>query len=493
MCRRHLYLLLAAVIYEGAAPISTRIAFGSCSQVELPQPLWPHILARRPDAFVWGGDNVYADKRQSLARLLDRRPFAAGERFGHVPRTVAEHRDMYLEQRKKPGYARLREALKGRIYGTWDDHDMGINDGDRWFKERDERQQLHLDFLDVPRNDARRTRPGVYCTHLVGPRGARVKLILLDVRSRRDAWPWHAGATGDDMLGPTQWGWLEHELTVARDDAALILVVSGMQVLPLSPVMKSKHEAWSHFPTSKARLVSLLRKATAPAMILSGDVHFAELSEATCIGANEGTLIEFTSSGMTHAWQGEKMNWPKPILASYIMRWSWGFLHRVCGYWGVHRYRTAAFGGTNFGLIDIDADAQPGDGQGVRGGRVTLRTIGDDNEVKFERVFNLSHLVGGRESSPVSQPLSHGKGTITDLKRAQPCTPINDVRSGEPPRLSYEVRAALAAASFFAPFVLLLLLLLVGTAWCCFGATRWRRGETRLEKRHTVKAQGKSL
>ena len=281
------------------------------------------------------------------------------------------------------------------------------------------------------------------------------------------------------MLGPTQWRWLEHELTVARDDAALILVVSGMQVLPLSPVMKSKHEAWSHFPTSKARLVSLLRKATAPAMILSGDVHFAELSEATCI---EGKLIEFTSSGMTHAWQGEKMNWPKPILASYIMRWSWGFLNRVCGYWGVHRYRTAAFGGTNFGLIDIDADAQPGDGQGVRGGRVTLRTIGVDNEVKFERVFNLSNLVGGKVGTTVHNQMSEQK-----------CTPINDVPSGKPPRLSYEVRAALAAASFFAPFLLLLLLLLVGTAWCCFGATRWRRGETRLGKRHTVKAQDKRL
>ena len=487
MRRRHLYLLLAAVIYEGgAAPISTRIAFGSCSQVELPQPLWPHILARRPDAFVWGGDNVYADQRRPdmVARLLDRRPFAAGERFGHVPRTFAEHRDMYLEQRQKPGYARLREALEGKIFGTWDDHDMGINDGDRFFKERDERQQLHLDFLDVASDDPRRSRKGVYAAGFVGTGRARVKLIMLDVRSRRDAWPWHPGsnATGD-MLGGEQWSWLEHELAVAGPEgAALILVVSGIQVLPLSPVMKSKHEAWSHFPTSKARLVSLLRKSTAPAMILSGDVHFAELSEATCTGANEDKLIEFTSSGMTHAWQGEKMNWPKPILASYIMRWSWGILNRVCGYWGVHRYRTAAFGGTNFGLIDIDADARPGDGQGVRGGRVTLRAIGVDNEVKFERVFNLSQLVGGKVGTSTS-----------DLKGAQPCTPINDVRSGKPPQLSFEVRAALAAAFFFAPFLSLLLVALAGTAWCCFVAKRWRRGETRLETRHTVKAKDKCL
>ena len=113
---------------------------------------------------------------------------------------------------------------------------------------------------------------------------------------------------------------------------------------------------------------------------------------------------------------------------------------------------------------------------------MTLRAIGVDNEVKFERVFNLSQLVGGKVGTSTS-----------DLKGAQPCTPINDVRSGKPPQLSFEVRAALAAAFFFAPFLSLLLVALAGTARCCFVAKRWRRGETRLETRHTVKAKDKSL
>ena len=38
----------------------TRIAFGSCSKVDQPQPLWETIASTRPDAFVWGGDNVRA-------------------------------------------------------------------------------------------------------------------------------------------------------------------------------------------------------------------------------------------------------------------------------------------------------------------------------------------------------------------------------------------------------------------------------------------------
>ena len=43
-----------------------RIAFGSCSHPSLPQPLWKIIKSRRPAAFVWGGDAIYADKYAGL-------------------------------------------------------------------------------------------------------------------------------------------------------------------------------------------------------------------------------------------------------------------------------------------------------------------------------------------------------------------------------------------------------------------------------------------
>ena len=38
-----------------------RIAIGSCSHPSLPQPLWKIIHSRKPAAFIWGGDAVYAD------------------------------------------------------------------------------------------------------------------------------------------------------------------------------------------------------------------------------------------------------------------------------------------------------------------------------------------------------------------------------------------------------------------------------------------------
>jgi hypothetical protein len=38
----------------------SRIAFGSCNDQDHQNNLWPIIESRRPAAFVWGGDAIYA-------------------------------------------------------------------------------------------------------------------------------------------------------------------------------------------------------------------------------------------------------------------------------------------------------------------------------------------------------------------------------------------------------------------------------------------------
>lgn len=38
----------------------SRIAFGSCNDHDHQNNLWPIIESRRPAAFVWGGDAIYA-------------------------------------------------------------------------------------------------------------------------------------------------------------------------------------------------------------------------------------------------------------------------------------------------------------------------------------------------------------------------------------------------------------------------------------------------
>lgn len=51
-----------------------RIMFGSCNknrpeEPQLDQPFWPIIEEKKPDAWIWGGDNVYVDARRNRGWL----------------------------------------------------------------------------------------------------------------------------------------------------------------------------------------------------------------------------------------------------------------------------------------------------------------------------------------------------------------------------------------------------------------------------------------
>eukprot|EP00944_MAST-04C_sp_MAST-4C-sp1_P009933 g9933.t1 len=367
---------------------TSKVAFGSCSKVDEPQPLWRLVSSRKPDVFAWLGDNVYADMRKSdfykspnIFRGKGPETLRPGERPRFVARTKEDHENMYIAQKSNPDYAHLAKTTK--IIGTWDDHDCGINDADKYFSKKQERQDLHLDFLNVPKNDSRRTREGVYTSHNVGG----IKVILLDVRSNRDPWPWHPGAREDfdrsDMLGEEQWSWLEKELTEKDiENIDLILVGSGFQVLPIIQVATEKHESWVQFTESRNRLISTLSKAKVATMLLSGDVHFAELSQIVCTSTDtkkERRLMEFTSSGLTHAWAGP-YNWPKPMPAPVIFR---GFWH-LWKFVGVHPWRLDAYAGLNFGEIELGGHEN-----------VIVRAVGVDNTTKFERSVRLGDLLGG--------------------------------------------------------------------------------------------------
>ena len=83
------------------------------------------ILARSPAAWVWGGDNVYADRRRSLASVLgpwlleslttlSLAPFPSDsdeERAFYEPASEERLRALYAAQRAVPGYAALLAFL----------------------------------------------------------------------------------------------------------------------------------------------------------------------------------------------------------------------------------------------------------------------------------------------------------------------------------------------------------------------------------------------
>ncbi|NAS11387.1 alkaline phosphatase D family protein [Poritiphilus flavus] len=254
------------------------IAFGSCNKHDLENQLWDDVLKAKPDLWIWGGDNIYADTSD-----------------------MEVMRNMYAKQDKVRGYRKLKREVP--VIGTWDDHDYGLNDAGLEFDKKAESQQAFLDFLAVPQNSPRRSRQGVYAAHQIGTRLGMVKILVLDTRYFRSSLTdateegkrFQPGPYGEGtLLGEQQWSWLEAELQSSEADFNLL--VSSIQFL------SDQHgfECWGNFPHETERLKQLLLKTgAANTVIVSGDRHISEFSKTKLDGLPY-PLIDFTSSGLTH-------------------------------------------------------------------------------------------------------------------------------------------------------------------------------------------------
>jgi len=254
-----------------------RMAFGSCNRQDAPQPLWKPILADRPDLWIWMGDNIYGD-----SPVMD---------------TL---RAKYARQNANPDYQRLKASTP--IIGVWDDHDYGINDGDKRFAQKKESRDLMFDFLGMPADAQERNREGGYAAHTYGTGDQQVKVILLDGRYFRDTLSridrqYQVNLTGQ-MLGDAQWKWLEKELNTST--ARVNFIISGVQFLPTEHV----YEKWANFPKEREKLLDLIARSGAQNPILmSGDRHIAEIMKLEDSRFPKG-LYEVTASGLTHTWSG---------------------------------------------------------------------------------------------------------------------------------------------------------------------------------------------
>lgn len=256
------------------------IAFGSCNKTDLDNLLWDDILATDPDLWIWGGDNVYADT-DDMVKL----------------------ENMYEAQKKVLGYKNLRANIP--VIGTWDDHDYGLNDGGVEFSAKRKSQQVFLDFLDVQKDSPRRAQKGVYASHHYKLQKGSIKVIVLDTRYFRT--PLSPDTETEKrirpntygkgtILGNTQWAWLAHELSNSNSDFNII--VSSIQFLS----KEHGFECWGNFPHEVDQLKSIISSSKAKGVILlSGDRHISEFSRTKVEGLPYA-LVDFTSSGLTHAY-----------------------------------------------------------------------------------------------------------------------------------------------------------------------------------------------
>jgi alkaline phosphatase D len=311
----------------------TRIAFGSCSNQYLKQPIWDAIVAANPDLFLHLGDVIYGDAAPPGVQIIP-----------PEVDVIEKMRMDYAFFGNKPSFENLRKNVP--FMAVWDDHDFGLNDGGADFPRKEESRDLFLDFLDVPATSDRRRSPGLYESKILGPEGRRVQIIMLDTRYFRD--PLVKGELSKEealsqgivgryvpndpeatLLGAKQWIWLESQL---RKPAELRLLVSSIQVI----AGNKGAEGWGNFPVELARLYALIDKTGATGVIiLSGDVHFSELSVSE--DAISYLLYDFTSSPLRQYGVG-MTGWEKLKNGNRI---------------------GTAYANDNFGVVDINWSAKP--------------------------------------------------------------------------------------------------------------------------------------
>ena len=116
-----------------------RIAFGSCNEQSKQNNLWPIIEARKPAAFVWGGDSIYAGEWETI-HMAFQFEILILQTFQYFPTILADMeeptswtpkesrmkcgtpnhvRRLYQQQLSVPGYRRLVNSNM-TIFGTID-------------------------------------------------------------------------------------------------------------------------------------------------------------------------------------------------------------------------------------------------------------------------------------------------------------------------------------------------------------------------------------
>lgn len=257
------------------------IAFGSCNKQFKTNILWQEILKNNPDLWIWGGDIIYSDT-EKMSKMK-------------------ENYNILLNQKD---YKSIKNNLP--IMATWDDHDYGLNDGGLEYSKKKEAQQLFLDFLGIDKKNVRRKREGIYHSKVFNSKKGSIKVIILDTRyhrtkltkakSKKRYKPNKYGK--GTVLGAAQWKWLTNELENSKADFNII--VSSIQVL------SAEHgfETWGNFPHELDKLKTTIENSEAKkVLLLSGDRHISEFSK---IKVDDLTypLIDFTSSGLTHSYNG---------------------------------------------------------------------------------------------------------------------------------------------------------------------------------------------
>ena len=201
------------------------------------QNMWMGLLSFQPDLIFLIGDNVYADK--------------------YIPEVKPKDLEKrYIETWKTLPIYKISSLIP--ILAIWDDHDYGMNDGNKHFQYKHFMTKLFRDFFPLP-NKSQYLQKGLGISFRV--QNKYQNFLFLDGRSDRDK------NSQGSLLGHQQESWLNQNLGQRK----LNWIISGGQFF-------GKHHRFEsferNFPNHFKRLIKQIKN---PTFFISGDRHLGEL------------------------------------------------------------------------------------------------------------------------------------------------------------------------------------------------------------------------
>lgn len=265
-----------------AADMDIRFVVASCmyDKYEEQKSVWSAVLEKKPHLILMIGDNVYADKDIKGYSLMRGKGKQASEQMVATP---AELWRRYAETRETLAIFQSERLIP--VHAVWDDHDYGMNNGDRDYPFKHAAKAIFKAFFHGhASSNVHMSGLGVGSHIMLGD----FSFFMLDNRFFRS--PNKARTVKNEAhFGQQQLAWLLNHLH-GRKHA---FVVAGNQMF--ADYHRFESFATNH-PNRFKDFVAQLKAIPTKLLFLSGDRHLSEIMELPAEQYLGYKTYEFTSS-----------------------------------------------------------------------------------------------------------------------------------------------------------------------------------------------------
>lgn len=227
-----------------------KLAMLSCSNHRIANAktkMFRQLFRVNPDVIFFVGDLVYANS--SLDTTFGR-PADVDEAYAVYTKTLMDF-EIYSREKLIP------------IFAGWDDHDLAFNNSDIFHPYKETMFQMFRAFFPADQRISGIIQgPGTaFSMNAFG-----MQIVFLDSR-------YYKNSDADQFLGGLQMDWLKH---TCRSNPFPKLLLSSQQFLNYRSLAESyQRDAEEEF----YEFLMEIRKWTAPALFISGDVHYSQVQE----------------------------------------------------------------------------------------------------------------------------------------------------------------------------------------------------------------------